>query len=69
MNLGEKNYENLAEALTNDFISSVATSCASNPSLSLPSSSSTLPSPLNQSDIYRIEESESFHDDKGDIAD
>jgi DNA-binding TFAR19-related protein (PDSD5 family) len=69
LNLGEKNYENLVEALTNDFISSVATSCASNPALSLPSSSSTLPSPLNQSDSYRIEKSESFHDDKGDIAD
>ena len=69
LNLGEKNCENLVEALTNDFISSVATSCASNPALSLPSSSSTLPSPLNQSDSYRIEKSESFHDDKGDIAD
>ena len=69
LNLGEKHYENLVEALTNDFISSVATSCAPNPALSLPSSSSTLSSPLNQSDIYRIEESESFHNSKGDIAD
>ena len=69
LNLGEKNYQNLIEELTNDFISTVAASCASNPALSLPSSSSTLPSPLNQSDIYRIEESESFHEDKGDIAD
>jgi hypothetical protein len=31
-------------------------------------SSSIFPNPLNQSDTYRIEESEDFHNSKGDIA-
>jgi hypothetical protein len=68
VDLAEKHYENLVEALTNDFVSSAATS-SSDPTLSLrSSSSSTFLSPSNQSDIYRIEEAESFHNSKGDIA-
>jgi hypothetical protein len=38
LDLTEKNYENLVEALTNDSISSVAASSSSNLTLSLPSS-------------------------------
>jgi hypothetical protein len=69
LGIAEKNYENLVEALTNDSISSAATS-SSDPTLSLrSSSSSTFLSPSNQSDIYRIEEAESFRNSKGDIAD
>jgi hypothetical protein len=69
LDLAEKNYENLVQALTNNAIDNAVASSSFNPILSLPQSSSTLSSPLNQSDIYRIEESESFHDDKGDIDD
>jgi len=66
LNLGEKNYENLVEALTNNAVDTAATS-SFNPTLSLPQSSSTLPSPLNQSDSYRIEkESEIYDNSKGD---
>jgi hypothetical protein len=69
LELTEKNYENLVEALTNDSISSAAAS-SSNPTISLPSSSSsTFSDPSDQSDIYGIEKSESFHNNKGDIAD
>ena len=69
LNLGEKNYENLVETLTDDSISSAAAS-STNPILSLPSSSlSTFSAPPDQSDAYRIEKSESFHNSKGDIAD
>ena len=65
----EKHYENLVEALTNDSISSAAV-FSSNPTISLPSpSSSTFSAPPDQSDIYGIEKSESFHNNKGDIAD
>jgi hypothetical protein len=48
-----------------------ATTYASpNPTLSLPqSSSSTFSAPPDQSNAYRIEKSESFHNSKGDIAD
>jgi hypothetical protein len=68
--LTEKNYENLVEALTNDSISSVAAPSSSNPTLSLPSSSSIFDLDAhNQSDAYRIEEPEDFHNSKGDIAD
>jgi hypothetical protein len=67
LNLGEKNYENLVETLTNDSIPNVVTS--SNPTSSLPQSSSTFPSPSNQSDAYRIEESEIYDDGKSNIAD
>ena len=41
----------------------------SNPTLSLPHSSSILANPMNQSDKYSIAESEGFHNSKGDIAD
>jgi hypothetical protein len=56
--------------LTNDSISSVAAPSSSNPTLSLPSSSSIFDLDAhNQSDAYRIEEPEDFHNSKGDIAD
>ncbi len=62
LDLVEKNYENLVEALTNNTIDT----SSSNPTLSLPSSTS---SSYNQSDTYRIEETEPYHNSKGDIAD
>ena len=65
LNLGEKTYENLVEELTNDSISSVAASSFSNPASSL----STLPNSFDQSDIYKIRESEIYHNSRGDIAD
>jgi predicted DNA-binding protein YlxM (UPF0122 family) len=62
----EKNYENLVEALTNNNIETAS----SNSTLSLPQSSSTFPKMSNQSDTYRIEESEIYDNDgKGDIDD
>ena len=64
LDLSEKNYENIVEALTNDSISNVS----SNPILSLPQSSSTFINPSTESDNFRIEESEGFHNNKGDIA-
>jgi DNA-binding CsgD family transcriptional regulator len=61
--LTEKNYENLVEALTNDSISNATTS--SNPTLSLPQSSSpTFPNLSNQNDIYRTEEPEIYDDEQ-----
>jgi len=68
LNLGEKNYENLVEALTNNAIDTAASS-PSNPASSLPQSLSTFSNLSNQSNIYRIKEAESFHNNKGDIAD
>ncbi len=69
LDLAEKNYEKLIEALTNDAVSKAGVS-PSNPTLSsLPQSSSTFPSLSNQIDTYRKEESESFHNSKDDIAD
>jgi hypothetical protein len=66
--LTQKNYENLVEALTNNSISNVAAS--SNPTISLPlSSSSTFSAPPDQSDIYGIQKPESFHNNKGDSDD
>jgi hypothetical protein len=65
LDLSEKNYENVVEALTNDSIANAS----ANPTLSLSSSSSTLSNPFNQSDTYKKEESETFHNSKGDIAD
>ena len=61
LNLAEKNYENLVEALANDSISSAVASL-SNPASSLPQSSSSTFNlgPYNQPDTYRIEESEYF---------
>jgi cell division septum initiation protein DivIVA len=69
LDLAEKNYENLVEALTNDVINNAMTS-SSNPASPLSSSFSSASSNLfNQSDIYRIEKSESFHHSKGNIDD
>jgi phage shock protein A len=48
LDLAKKHYENLVEALTNNAIATAS----SNPTLSLPQSSSTLPNPFNQNDIY-----------------
>jgi hypothetical protein len=66
--LAEKNYENLVEVLTNSAINN-ATHASSNPPFFLPQSSSTFPKLSNQSDKYRIEQPESFHNSKDDIAD
>jgi hypothetical protein len=66
LDLAEKNYKNIVEALTNNAIANAS----SNPTLSLlSSSSSTFSPPSDQNDTYRIEKSESFHNSKGDIAD
>ena len=65
MNLGEKNYENLVEALTNNAIDIVATSSIS----SMLEPSSTFLGPCPQTYIHRVEESEGFHNNEGDIAD
>ena len=69
--IAEKHYENLVEALTNKFIGTTTTaSPSSNPTLSLPQSSSTFPNLSDQSNTYRIEEPEIYYDNsKGDIAD
>ena len=65
--LAEKHYENLVEALTNNAVANTSP----NPTLS--SSSSAFPSSFDQSDIYRREEPETYHNDnndnKWDIAD
>ena len=68
--MAENNYENLVEVLTNNTINTAtaAASDSSNPTLSLPQLSSTFANLSNQSDIYRKEESESFHNNKGNIA-
>jgi hypothetical protein len=68
LNLGEKNYENLVEALTDNTIDAAAPS-SSTSTLQLPSHSSlTFPSPFDQIDTYRREKSENYNN-KGDIAD
>jgi hypothetical protein len=71
LNLGEKNYENLVEALTNNAIDIAASASSSlNLTLSLPQSSSSIFSnSFNQNDTYRIEESENYHNSRRDIAD
>jgi hypothetical protein len=66
IDLAEKNYENLVEALTNDSISRAAVS-SSNSTLSVPRSSSTFSNSFDQIDIFRKEEPESFDNSKGDI--
>jgi len=63
LDLAEKNYENLVEALINNAVDNTSL----NPTLS--SSSSTFPSSFDQSDIYRREESEIYPNSKGNIAD
>jgi hypothetical protein len=69
VDLAEKQYENLVEALTNNAIDTPS----SNPTLSLPQSSTSTfnVGPYNQSDTYRIEEPEFYDkdDDKWNIAD
>jgi hypothetical protein len=60
VDLVEKHYESLVEALTNDAIDNTSP----NPTLS--SSSSTFPSSFDQSDIYRREEPETYHNDNDD---
>jgi hypothetical protein len=67
LDLSDKNYENLVEALTNNVMNTTANS-SYNPTLSLPQSSSIFPNLSTQSDTYRKEESESFHNNKDDIA-
>ena len=64
LDLSEKNYENVVEALTNDSIANAS----SNPTLALHLSLSTFSNLSNQNDRYRIEESDGFHDSKSDIA-
>ena len=63
LDLAEKHYGNLVEALTNNVIATASSSFNS----TLPSSS-TFPGTSKQSDRYRIEESESFHSNR-DIVD
>jgi hypothetical protein len=68
LNLGEKNYQNIVEGLTNNAME--ATTYASpNPTLSLPQSSSTFPNLSNKNNIYRIEEAETYHNSEDDISD
>jgi hypothetical protein len=62
LDLSEKHYENLVEALTNNAIGS-----ASYSNSTLPLSSSSTFVDVHKSDPYRIEESEDFHNSKGDI--
>jgi hypothetical protein len=70
LHLAEKNYENLIEELTNNGINTVTVAASSlNPTLSLPQPSSTFPNSFDKNDTYRLEESESFDNSKGDIAD
>jgi hypothetical protein len=64
--LAEKNYENLVEVLTHNVMDTAGAS--SNPALSLSASSSTVSNPSTQSDTYRKEEPDTFHNNKGDIA-
>jgi DNA-binding protein YbaB/transposase len=69
LDLAERNYENLVEALTNNVINTAAgaASSSSNPPPSLPSSSAFL-GPYNKSDTYKTDKEEMFHHSKGDIA-
>jgi hypothetical protein len=69
LNLGEKNYENLVEVLTNNVIATAANSSYDLTSSLPKSTSSTFPNLSNKNDIYGIEKPESFHNSKGDIAD
>jgi hypothetical protein len=64
LNICERNYENLVEALTNNAID-IAASSPSNPASSLPQSSSTFPNLSNQSNIYRIEEPDNGKNKQG----
>jgi hypothetical protein len=66
LDLAEKNYQNLVKVLTNNAIDAAVPS-PFNPILSL-TSSCTFSRPPTQSDMHK-EESESYHNGKGDIAD
>ena len=66
LDLSEKNYENIVEALTNNAIFNVGTS--SNSTLSLLQSSATFSNPSSQSDACEIGKPETTNS-KGDIAD
>jgi hypothetical protein len=66
LNLAEKNYENLVEALTNNVMDTAANS-SHNPTLS-PSPSSTFQNSFDQIDTYKVEEPETYNS-KRDIAD
>jgi hypothetical protein len=69
LHLAEKHYESLVDTLTNNAMDTAAIS-SSSPRLSLPqSSSSTFSVPSDQSDIYGIEKSENFHNNKDDSDD
>ena len=67
LDLVEKNYENLVEALTNNAIDPAFSS--SDPISSLSQASSTFLNLANQGGTYRIEGPESFRQNKGDIVD
>ena len=66
--LTEKNYENLTEALTDNVVGSAVTASLSNPALLL-RQPSTFFSLSYQIDTSNTEESENFHNNKGNIAD
>jgi hypothetical protein len=69
LDLAERNYENLVQALTNNAINTTAATSSFNSTLPLTkSSSSTFPN-LSHNDTYRIEESEIYPNNKGDIVD
>ena len=68
LDFAQKNYENLVEVFTNNAINSAVTS-SSNPTSSVPQSSSRFSRPSTRTDTYRTEESEIHHNSKGDIAD
>jgi hypothetical protein len=67
LNLTEKHYESLMEALINNAINTTAAS--STPTLSSPQSSCTFPNLANQNDTRRKEESEIYDNCKADTAD
>jgi hypothetical protein len=68
LDLAEKNYNNIVEALTKDAIDT-ALSPPNSASSSLLQSSSTFPNLSNQRDMDRMDNSESFLQNKSDIAD
>ncbi|HKG87162.1 MAG TPA: hypothetical protein VKA95_02460 [Nitrososphaeraceae archaeon] len=69
LDLAEKNYENLIEALANNAIHIAASASSSlNPTLSLPQQSSVFPNLSTQSDKHRKEDPETYNS-KGDIID
>jgi hypothetical protein len=68
LDLAEKHYEYLVEALTNNAISVEDYSLSSSPDNTMLSSSSTFPTQLNQSNTYRIDDSGIYHNTKDDIA-